>query len=287
MKRIVNARKHLKWPGMYCLLICIVSLMFSIPVHAEQEGITPENFDYEWYLERHPELAATVSAEDKETIWNFYQTTGRPAGWIGRIAKTSLIDAASFDATRYADENPDVAAYVGLDPQALYQHYVTNGILEGRAAYPTDKKTEAIIKIYDLAEDITRDCTTDSQRINAVHDWMVRNLEYDYDNYLADTIPKRSYSQEGAILYRTAVCGGYAKTFCSFMDVLGIECEYVRGQGNGGNHAWNRVLLNGRWLYIDVTWDDPVPDSGPDAPIRYTYYLVEDPTFGGTHIPNE
>lgn len=284
MKKIIRGLKAL---GTHCLLICMAGLMLSIPVHAEQEGITPENFDYEWYLERHPDLAATVSVDDKETIWNFYQMTGKPSGWCGRIASQYLIDEQSFDHVRYAAENPDVVAYYGMDPHALYQHYMTSGILEGRKAYPTDKRTEAIIKIYDLAETITKDCTTDSQRINAVHDWMVRNIAYDYDNYLAGTIPDRSGTQEGAILYGKAVCGGYAVTFCSFMDALGIECEYISGEGNGGGHGWNRVMLNGRWRYIDVTWDDPVPDQGPNAPVCYTYYMVEDPTFGGTHVPDE
>ena len=284
MKRIKRVLKDL---GKHCLLVSMVSLMFFVPVHAEQEGITPENFDYEWYLERHPDLAATVSADDRDAIWNFYQTTGKPAGWGGRIAKEYLINEQNFDFTRYAAENPDVAAYYGSDPNALYQHYMAIGVLEGRKAYPVDKKTEAIIKIYDLAETITKDCKTDSQRINAVHDWMVRNLEYDVDNARAGTIPSRSYTQEGAIFYGKVVCAGYARTFNSFMDVLGIESEYVRGQGNGGSHAWNRVMLNGRWRYIDVTWDDPVPDRGSNAPVRYTYYMVEDPTFGGTHVPKE
>ncbi|MDE7274501.1 MAG: hypothetical protein K2N95_15855 [Lachnospiraceae bacterium] len=287
MKKNTSVRKVLRNLGKCCLLICMMSLFYSIPVCAEQAGITPENFDYEWYLERHPDLAAVVSADDREAVWNFYQTTGKPAGWIGRITKEYLIDEQSFDYARYAAEYPDATAYCGLDPHALYQHYMTVGLLEGRKAYSTNRKTEAIIKIYDLAETITKDCTTDSQRINAVHDWMVRNIAYDYDNYLASSIPDCSYTQEGAILYGIAVCSGYAHTFSSFMDVLGIESEYISGQGNGGGHAWNRVMLNGRWLYIDVTWDDPVPDRGPNAPIRYTYYLVEDPTFGGTHVPDE
>lgn len=287
MKRIIKTLGGLKGLGKYCLLTCMVGLMFSIPVHAEQEGITPENFDYEWYLERHPDLAATVSADDRETIWNFYLTTGKPAGWIGRIAREYLIGEQDFDYTRYAADYPEVVAYYGTDPHELYQHYVTIGIPEGRKAYTTDQEKEAIIKIYDLAESITRDCTTDSQRINVVHDWMVRNLEYDYDNYLAGTIPDRSYARRGAVFYGTVVCAGYAKTFCSFMDALGIECEYIGGEAGGGGHAWNRVMLNGSWRYIDVTWDDPVPDKGPVAPVRHTYYMVEDPTFGGTHIPDE
>lgn len=37
-----------------------------------------------------------------------------------------------FDAEYYAEQNPDVAAACGTDEEALYQHYMTYGIKEGR-----------------------------------------------------------------------------------------------------------------------------------------------------------
>lgn len=37
-----------------------------------------------------------------------------------------------FDATYYATSNPDVVAALGNDSEVLYQHYVANGMLEGR-----------------------------------------------------------------------------------------------------------------------------------------------------------
>ena len=72
-----------------------------------------------------------------------------------------------------------------------------------------------------------------------------------------------------------------------FMDVLGIECELISGTANNGNgtwvgHAWNKVKIDGKWLYIDVTWDDPIPDRGANV-YWYKYYLVTDATFGGDH----
>lgn len=41
-----------------------------------------------------------------------------------------------FDAAYYAEKNPDVVAAYGTDPNALYAHYVNNGINEGRNAGP-------------------------------------------------------------------------------------------------------------------------------------------------------
>ncbi len=40
-----------------------------------------------------------------------------------------------FDATYYAEQNPDVVAVVGNDATALLSHYVTFGATEGRNAY--------------------------------------------------------------------------------------------------------------------------------------------------------
>ncbi len=43
-----------------------------------------------------------------------------------------------FDHVRYMQENPDVAAVFGQDNTALYNHYITYGIAEGRRAYYTN-----------------------------------------------------------------------------------------------------------------------------------------------------
>ena len=67
----------------------------------------------------------------------------------------------------------------------------------------------------------------------------------------------------------------------------GHVCVLERNNGNGtwAGHAWNKVKLDGNWLYIDVTWDDPLPDRGAYV-YWYDYYLVTDPTFGGDHRPS-
>jgi hypothetical protein len=42
------------------------------------------------------------------------------------------------------------------------------------------------------------------------------------------------------------------------------------------------VYLNGKWLFVDCTWDDP--DNKGE--IRYTYFLKDKYTFMKTHEPH-
>jgi transglutaminase-like putative cysteine protease len=274
-------------------MVEVFCLMFSSTVFAEQD-VDKDNFDYEWYLEKHPDLAAIVDANDKEAIWDFYVNVGKPVGWIGRIEKNHLLVFYDFDDKRYAMYNPDVVAVYGTEFSALYMHYLDYGIAEGRQGYYLDTCSDLLkakLKVYELADGFDAEYKTDRDKVKAVHDWMVKNIQYDYDNYLANKIPFQSYQVDGAMLYGKAVCQGYADTFELFMDALGIECRTVIGeiydeQSGWIAHAWNTVRLDGVWYYIDVTWDDPVPDRG-NSVHWYKYYLTTDSTFGGDHRQTE
>ena len=111
----------------------------------------------------------------------------------------------------------------------------------------------------------------------AIHNYMVLNCEYDYDNLQNNTIPWVSYSAEGVLVNRTAVCQGYALAFQMFMEVLDIPCETITSYQL--NHAWNRVMLDGEWYMVDVTWDDPVPDQ--PSRLRFSYFNMPSRFFSG------
>lgn len=208
---------------------------------------------------------------------------------VNVYAKETLLNESNFDYVRYANEYPDLMAAFGLDKKALFQHYQQSGIAEGRKGYSTNEEINAKLQIYEMADSVTAGCITEEEKVKAVHDWLVKNVAYDYDNYVLKTIPNSSYGIAGPILYGKAVCQGYAEAFEYFMDVLGIECEMVTGTADNGSgiwtgHAWNKVKLNESWYYIDVTWNDPLPDRGANV-YWYKYYLIADPTFGGDHSP--
>lgn len=68
-----------------------------------------------------------------------------------------------------------------------------------------------------LAQNIINQIITknmsDFDKAKAIHDYILMNVDYDYANYLKDTIPSQSYTALGALKYKYAVCAGYAKLF--------------------------------------------------------------------------
>lgn len=67
--------------------------------------------------------------------------------WIAVLCTSVLtcsmtVNAAPFDAAYYAMQNPDVVAVIGNDPTALYMHFITIGVNEGRFGNATFNAAE-------------------------------------------------------------------------------------------------------------------------------------------------
>ena len=139
-----------------------------------------------------------------------------------------------------------------------------------------------------MAEQICNDAMSDREKVKAVHDWIIQQTKYDIENQRRRTIPEDSYHIEGVMLKGVAVCNGYVEAFDYFMEVLGIPHEVVVGKSVGrggavGSHAWNRVLIDGKWLSVDCTWDDPVTEDGENQIID-KYFLRTEEEIAGNHI---
>ena len=68
-----------------------------------------------------------------------------------------------------------------------------------------------------------------------------------------------AYTAYGALVDGVAVCRGYAMAYLVLLARAGITAEYVKSASMG--HGWVRARLDGRWVHIDVTWDDRNPTS--------------------------
>lgn len=129
-----------------------------------------------------------------------------------------------------------------------------------------------------LAEYITENATgTTYQKVKFVHDWIIKNVDYDKESEPSNG------TAYGSLVLKKAVCEGYAVGFKYLLDALKIPCVVVFGdaensQGDKESHAWNYVKMNdGNWYGVDTTWDDPIiigAGSGivPDK-IKYANFL--------------
>ena len=64
------------------------------------------------------------------------------------------------------------------------------------------------------------------------------------------------------------VCQDYAELFDMMCARSGIPSHMV----TGANHAWNRVYVDGKWQFMDCTYDDP---TGGAPVLRHDYFLVD------------
>ena len=264
-----------------------------------RDRIERDTMDYIRYADENPDLYASFGY-DRDKLYEHYINSGKEEGRLAhclyyRPDRQSIYmwgwNAENLDTERYARENPDVAAAIGTDPEALRTHFLEHGLLENRKGYGLPYEADSAKAkgmIFDVAAQITNDSMTDREKIKAVHDWIVNHTKYDKENYDRGTIPDESYHIEGLMLKGKAVCQGYAETFDYFMYVLGIEHEMVDGrvEGRDSGHAWNRVLLDDTWLYVDCTWDDPVNDAGKDV-LRYNYFLCTESEMAGDHTARD
>ena len=107
------------------------------------------------------------------------------------------------------------------------------------------------------------------ERVKLFHDWIIDNTSYVLEGgtHISET--------DGPIVNKEALCEGYSKAFAYLCQSVGINCVCVNGHGNGGDHVWNMVQVDGNWYHIDVTWDDPITTTGEQVR-RYTYFLMSD-----------
>ena len=143
-------------------------------------------------------------------------------------------------------------------------------------------------RIYDRADEIVRELIkpgmNEFEREKAIHDYIVLNTRYDYENYLNGTVPNDSYSAYGVFFKGTAVCQGYVHAAHLMLWLAGIESHIVTGVANGGDHAWNKVKIGGEYYNLDVTWDDPVPDE--PGRVMYNYFNITDEELERDHVWN-
>ena len=87
----------------------------------------------------------------------------------------------------------------------------------------------------------------DLTKIERIHNYILNHTVYDKNTKNFDI-----NSAYGSLIEGHAVCSGYADAFSIFMNIYKIPNIRVSSE----NHLWNLVYINGKWLHIDLTWDD-------------------------------
>lgn len=179
------------------------------------------------------------------------------------------------------------------EPEEIYD---TSAISAAYLSGDTSGLDEFQMEIYERAvqvmEEVLTEDMTDYEKELAIHDYIVANITYDVDNLsVFETHGEHASDPYGALVEGRCICLGYTTTFQMFMDMLEIPCITIRGESihedeDNADHAWNMVELNGHSYYVDVTWDDPVPDE-EGRPVKHSYFNVGEELMKAKHLWDE
>ena len=111
-------------------------------------------------------------------------------------------------------------------------------------------------------------------KIKAFHDYLINNSIYDKKRASAiesgqDIEGNNSHKANGPLIDGMALCSGYSDAMKIYLDKLGVPNYKI----SNSNHIWNLVHLDGQWLHLDLTWDDPVTSDGSNI-LLHRFFLI-------------
>ncbi len=228
----------------------------------------------------HSDDSMSVSDKDNEynadmIYWNFREKVNAENNEIslkGTVDSEIIADAVSM----FKRDHPD---YFWLNGYSITTDSLKTDIcFFVLNDYPVVRLKSMYSELENEAEKIVsmaNEYDTDYEKILFVHDYIINNTAYDYDGASSGVngIWGTAY---GCLVNGSAICQGYAEAFMLLMNKLNIECGLCTGDSDRGRHAWNYVKSDGKYYWIDTTWDDPENSESGLGRLEHKYFLVND-----------
>lgn len=185
---------------------------------------------------------------------------------------------------------------------------VSNGF---KPVFAADESGQKLQALYNKARKVLIDYIsadmTDVEKIAAIYDWIVNEVDYDYAvaslGTGSGTSGYNAFYLEGVFDDKRAVCDGKSKAFALLCGMENIKAIRVSGYANSNiaavpdsekakyGHAWNKVLVDANndgereWYVVDTTWGDVEVGgtSGRTEYLNYGYFLVTDEAVATSH----
>lgn len=188
----------------------------------------------------------------------------------------------------YANSVLDLSPLKSLNSleEVYIEHYNEQSLLDDKLY----KKYEDMLqKAQEIIAKVIKPEMSDLEKELALHDYLVVHTNYDYENFISDSVPEEAHQPYGVLINKVAVCDGFARTMQILLNMVGIESEFVRGVSYGETgwfgHAWNVVKIDGEYYHLDVTFNNIDKDGEKieKDSISHKYFNISDRQISFDH----
>ncbi len=244
----------------------------------QEVGIKEEDINQKYYYEQLPE-------EEKIAYQEISQ---------GILDRSEEIYIHSADAKRTNElfeyvlkDCPEIFWCDGTAKTTHYEGKEEYTVLEPVYSCTAKERKERQIQIDEEAEAClsgVEEGASDYDKILYVFEYIVNTVDY-------DASAEDNQNIYSVFVNKRSVCAGYSKATQYLLERLGVFCTYVTGTTKDGeSHAWNLVICEGDYYYVDTTWGDPVFLNSEQAIdnnyISYDYMCCNEDELFKTHTPD-
>jgi len=125
-------------------------------------------------------------------------------------------------------------------------------------------------KVDSIINSSVKSNMSNEAKIEAVHNYIINNGKYASDELREKNKDKAFNKANDILIDGNGLCSSYADAMALFLDKFDIENYKIASD----THIWNLVKIKDEWLHLDLTWDDPITNTGED--ILEKYFLLID-----------
>ena len=248
----------------FLLLSLVVSFLPVIQIEAEQTSQTQQrdNVTYMTLEQAGAYLAQKMAA--REQNFPLYFKVEDPTILDSTQAWEAVLNEAHKhtgngkfgDALRWAQQQ---ASYGGPDYNDGTAYYAKWDNMTFTYYTNAQQEQELDQKVAQIISSLNLNGKSDYEKIEAIYSYVCKNVAYAQkaiDGTYAPDTPDwyRCYSAYGALCRGEATCQGFSIAIYRLMLEAGIDCRLLAGD----DHGWNIVKLDGKYFYLDATWDSDV-----------------------------
>lgn len=228
--------------------------------------------------------------DGKEEITLFVAVTEEEISAIGTYMSPFWGKAARYSilSTYDEDEKSGAKMKVRIELEQSVNYYAYQAYLDPEYPMPAEQ-TQATELLAALKEAITeiysgQDISSEFDQVLAAHDWLVKNVSYGED--LPSDSPLNSAA--GALIDRVTMCQGYSEALqLILLCATDVQTDIVVGNAMDREnnqwvgHAWNIINIDGTWMHVDATFDDPL--GSPEGLASHYYFGQTDEVMRSNH----